>query len=172
MQLFDAYENELAYTTTSPYLTGVPASMSMLVEFKDASQGLEMELYMDGYPVVTNADFFMLPFEAVGTVTVALENLEIRINSAQTGISKQGPTAEYVIEGMSLEASLYQNSQTFKVDGKDVTLTNCTFGTEGLKTGTVLAGGSDIGRFERDDTGLKLILKDESGNDEAPIYIQ
>ncbi|EKD83548.1 MAG: hypothetical protein ACD_39C00605G0001, partial [uncultured bacterium] len=174
MQLKDASGTEITYTGISPYyLSATPALMSMMVVFADSTNGINMQLNMDDYPLVSNADEYVLPFEAVGTFTalVGTDNLEIRITT-QVDASKKGTGTTPTANGMNMSGEIYMNGQPFQVEGQNVTIFNCMFNENGIESGYVRAGTQDIGMFARDTTGLKLILLDENGLNKAPIYIQ
>ncbi|MBU1109418.1 MAG: hypothetical protein KKB51_22245 [Candidatus Riflebacteria bacterium] len=172
LRLKDMTGKELSYTDAAPYLDGVPSNMDMLVVFEDTTAGIKMQLGLENYTVLTNNNDYVLPFEAVGTVTVQVgtDNFEVRVTGAMVDVAKRGADVTPVANGMNLEGKLYKNGAPFMINDLAATFRYGTFTAEGLNSGYIFAGDKVIATLARPDNVLTLYTMTENGT--STIMIQ
>lgn len=164
-------DGALSYSSISPYLSGNPSNMDMMVVFeKTLGAGtVKMQLGLENYTLLTSNEQYTLPFGAVGTFTTSIvnEQFEVRITNANVDVSKNDAASAPTVSGLNLEADLYKDGQPFLIDGHAATLVNGIFNTDGLSSGYIHANGVPVALLTRDDaSNQKLVLKvkDEAGN--------
>ncbi len=181
LQFKDAAGNIITYNPDSApaVLSAAPASMSMLVVFQNTTAGLAMQLGMQDYPLITDSFQYLLPFEAVGTISVALgtDNYEVRVE-ATVDVRRDGETTSSSAQGGSLNGEIYKNGQRFQIEDMNGTLQNAyiksgVFNATGLTGGYIYAGETNpVAMLERVEGILYLKIMGSDGNIAKQIPVQ